>query len=45
MKAFEEIGYDGWASAECCPNYKYYTNQIVYNSSAAMDYILGRKEY
>jgi len=45
MEAFDAIGYDGWASAECCPNYKYYTNQIVYNSSAAMDYILGRKSY
>ena len=43
IKAFDDIGYDGWASAECCPNYKFYTNQIVYNSSAAMDCILGRK--
>ena len=43
IDAFEAIGYDGWASAECCPNYKYYTNQIVYNASAAMDCILGRK--
>ena len=40
---FETVGYDGWASAECCPNYRLYTNQIIYNSSAAMDCILRRK--
>ena len=40
---FEAVGYDGWASAECCPNYRLYTNQIIYKSSAAMDCILRRK--
>ena len=42
-EGFEAVGYDGWASAECCPNYRLYTNQIIYNSSAAMDCILRRK--
>lgn len=44
VDAFEAVGYDGWASAECCPNYRLYTNQIIYNASAAMDCILHRKE-
>lgn len=41
--ALEEIGYDGWVSAEMIPNYKYYTETIIYNTSNAMDKILGRK--
>lgn len=41
--AFDAIGYEGWASAEMCPNYRLYTDQIVYNASAAMDCILRRK--
>lgn len=43
MKAFGEIGYDDWVSAEMIPNYKYYTDAIIYNTSASMDRILGRK--
>ena len=43
MKALNEIGYDGWVTAEMIPNYKYHTEQIVYNTSASMDKILGRK--
>ena len=43
MQALGEIGYDGWVSAEMIPNYKYYTEAIVYNTSNAMDRILGRK--
>lgn len=41
--ALEEIGYDGWVTAEMIPNYKYYTETIIYNTSNAMDRILGRK--
>lgn len=41
--ALEEIGYDNWVSAEMIPNYKYYTETIIYNTSKAMDAILGRK--
>lgn len=43
MKALESIGYDGWVSAEMIPNYKHYTETIIYNTSNAMDRILGRK--
>ncbi len=43
MRALSEVGYDGWVSAEMIPNYKYYTETIIYNTSRAMDMILGRK--
>ncbi len=43
VDAFEAVGYKGWASAEMCPNYRQHTNQTVYNASAAMDCILGRR--
>jgi hexulose-6-phosphate isomerase len=40
ISAFQAIGYDGWANAEMCPAYHFATDQIVYNTSAAMDRIL-----
>ena len=43
MEALKSVGYDGWVSAEMIPNYKYYTETIIYNTSNAMDKILGRK--
>lgn len=43
VKALSEIGYDDWVSAEMIPNYKYHTDAIIYNTSNAMDRILGRK--
>ena len=43
INALNEIGYNGWVSAEMIPNYKYHTEQIVFNTSASMDRILGRK--
>ena len=43
MTALQEIGYDGWVSAEMIPNYTYHTEAIIYNTSLAMDKILGRK--
>ena len=43
VKALDEIGYDGWVTAEMIPNYKYYTETIIYNTSNSMDKILGRK--
>ena len=43
VKALGEIGYDGWVSAEMIPNYKHHTDAIIYNTSYAMDRILGRK--
>jgi L-ribulose-5-phosphate 3-epimerase len=42
MKAFKDIGYDDWVTAEMLPPYTHYPEQIVYNTSAAMDKILGR---
>ncbi len=43
MEELEKVGYDGWVTAEMIPNYKYYTETIIYNTSNAMDRILGRK--
>ena len=43
IKALAEVGYDGWVTAEMIPNYKYYTEQIIFNTSNSMDKILGRK--
>jgi len=43
MEALEEVGYNGWVTAEMIPNYKYHTETIIYNTSNAMDRILGRK--
>ncbi len=43
MRALGEIGYDGWVSAEMIPNYRHHTETIIYNTSNAMDRILGRK--
>lgn len=43
VKALADVGYDGWVSAEMIPSYKYHTEAIIYNTSFAMDKILGRK--
>ncbi|MBE6567497.1 MAG: sugar phosphate isomerase/epimerase [Ruminococcaceae bacterium] len=43
IRALEEIGYDDWVSAEMIPNYKHYTDTIIYNTSNSMDKILRRK--
>lgn len=43
VKALDEIGYEDWVSAEMIPNYKHYTETIIYNTSNAMDKILRRK--
>lgn len=40
--ALNAVGYDGWVSAEMIPNYRHYTECIIYNTSNAMDRILGR---
>ena len=42
IDAFIKIGYKGWANAEMCPIYKQYSDQIVFNTSAAMNRILRR---
>ena len=43
MEALGEIGYDGWVSAEMIPGYTHYPDTLIYNTSRAMDSILGRK--
>ena len=43
LEAFEQIGYEGWVNAEMCPTYRFYTDQMVYNTSASIDRILRRK--
>ncbi len=43
MQALNEVGYDGWVTAEMIPNYKYHSETIIYNTSNSMDRILGRK--
>lgn len=45
MAQFEKIGYDGWVSAEMIPPYTHYPETIIYNTSNAMDSILGRKKF
>ncbi|MCD6170626.1 MAG: TIM barrel protein [Candidatus Latescibacteria bacterium] len=42
MAAFREIGYDGFVAAEMIPPYACYPEASIYNTSKAMDYILGR---
>ena len=41
--ALAEIGYDGWVTAEMIPAYTHYPDALIYNTSNAMDWILGRK--
>ncbi|HHV94941.1 MAG TPA: TIM barrel protein [Clostridiaceae bacterium] len=42
VKALNNVGYNGYVVAEMIPNYTHYTDQIIYNTSASMDRILGR---
>jgi len=44
MDAFGETGYSGWACAEMCPTYKQHAEQLIWNTSATMDRILGRRD-
>lgn len=43
-KALGAIGYDSWVTAEMIPPYKQFPETIIYNTSNAMDKILGRKK-
>jgi len=43
MEAFKAVGYDSWVTAEMLPPYKHYSDQIIYNTSLAMDRIIGGK--
>lgn len=42
MDALNAIGYDNYVTAEMIPPYTHYSDQIIYNTSNAMDAILGR---
>ncbi len=42
-KALDKIGYDGWVTAEMLPPYKQYPETILYNTSLAMEKIIGGK--
>ncbi len=41
--ALDAVGYDSWVTGEMIPPYKQYSDTIIYNTSNAMDRILGRK--
>ena len=43
MKAFADIGYDGWAAGEMIPQYQHCPDQLIYNTSKSMDAIYGGK--
>jgi len=45
VKALEHIGYDNYVTGEMIPPYAHHSNQIIYNTSAAMDAILGRSKH
>lgn len=42
VAALREIGYDNYVIAEMIPPYTHYSEQIIFNTSAAMNAILGR---
>ncbi|MEF2245105.1 MULTISPECIES: sugar phosphate isomerase/epimerase family protein [unclassified Paenibacillus] len=42
VEALKGIGYNNYVTAEMIPNYAHHTDQIIYNTSGAMDAILGR---
>jgi L-ribulose-5-phosphate 3-epimerase len=42
MKTLEEIGYDGWLTAEILPPYSHHPEALLCNTSKSMDFILGR---
>lgn len=43
INALNEIGYDDFVIGEMIPPYKHHSKQIIYNTSASMNAILGRK--
>lgn len=45
VKALQDIGYNNYVTGEMIPSYNHYTEQIIFNTSAAMDAILGRTSY
>ncbi|NLG53349.1 MAG: sugar phosphate isomerase/epimerase [Clostridiales bacterium] len=43
MRAFKEVGYDGWCTAEMLPPYTHYPDRIIFNTANSMSRILGGK--
>lgn len=43
VKALQAIGYEDYVIAEMIPGYTHHGQQIIFNTSGAMDAILGRK--
>lgn len=44
VQALRDVGYDGYVIAEMIPPYRHHGKQIVYNTSASMDAILGSSD-
>ena len=44
MRAFRDIGYDGYCTAEMLPPYTCWPEQILYNTAASMDRIIGKEK-
>lgn len=44
VEALQAIGYDNYVTAEMIPPYNHYSEQIIFNTSLAMDAILGRSK-
>ena len=42
-EAFDKAGYNGWVTGEMIPPYAQYSETIIYNTSNAIDKIIGRK--
>jgi hexulose-6-phosphate isomerase len=42
MKAFRDVGYDGYLTAEM-GRYRYYPEAVLFNTSTAMDFILAKR--
>ena len=43
IAALRDIGYDDYLTAEMMPPYKQYSDQIIYNTAASLDRIIGGK--
>lgn len=44
VDGLKKVGYDGFITAEILPPYAHYPEALIYNTSIALDYIIGRKK-
>ncbi|HHY98598.1 MAG TPA: sugar phosphate isomerase/epimerase [Firmicutes bacterium] len=42
VAALQDVGYDGYLTAEILPPYRYYPEKLIYDVSSSLDEILGR---